>query len=163
MDPYEVLGIEKNASEEEIRNKYKDIVEEYTKNREGISSQKIQEFRIAYDLIINDSLYKEIRDLIDSNNFLDAETKLNIISNTNSAEWNYLKGFVLVQKGWFESGLTYLTKAVELEPNNLEYLNSLNKLQTRIIGYIKNYSKKNIKPNSNSMNACGSSNNSGTC
>lgn len=160
MDPYEALGIEKTASEEEIKNKFKDILEEYTKNQDETTNQKVQTLRIAYDLIINGNLYSEIRELIDNNNFLDAETKLNIINNVNSAEWNYLKGFVLVQKGWFESGLSYLKKAAELEPDNIEYLSGLNKLQSRIIDYAKKYSKQNTTPNSNNMNACGSNNNS---
>lgn len=159
MDPYEALGIEKTASEEEIKSKFKDIIEEYTKNQDENAKQKIQTLRSAYDLIINESLYKEIRGLIENNNFVDAETKLNIINNTNSAEWNYLKGFLLVQKGWFESGLNYLTKAVELEPDNVEYLTSLNKLQSRVIDYAKKYANNNMKSNSNNMNPCGGNNN----
>lgn len=166
MDPYEALGIERTASEEEIKNKFKEIIEEYTHNQDDTSKQKIQTLRTAYDLIINEELYKEIRTLIDNNNFLDAETKLNILNNINSAEWNYLKGFVLVQKGWYESGLNYLTKAAELEPDNIEYLSGLNKLQARVIDYIKKYSQKNVQPNSNNVNACGGNNNGsggGTC
>ncbi|EHJ00150.1 MULTISPECIES: DnaJ domain-containing protein [unclassified Clostridium] len=166
MDPYEALGIERTASEEEIKSKFKEVIEEYAHNQDNTSEQKIQTLRTAYDLIINEELYKEIRALIDSNNFLDAETKLNILNNTNSAEWNYLKGFVLVQKGWYESGLNYLTKATQLEPDNIEYLSGLNKLQTRFIDYIKKYSQKNVQPNSNNVNACGGNNNGssgGTC
>lgn len=166
MDPYEALGIERTASEEEVKNKFKEILEEVTHTQDDMSKQKIQTLRTAYDLIINEELYKEIRDLIEGNNFLDAETKLNILNNTNSAEWNYLKGFVLVQKGWYESGLNYVKKAVELEPDNIEYLSNLNKLQTRVIDYIKKYSQKNIQPNSNNVNACGGGNNNsggGTC
>jgi curved DNA-binding protein CbpA len=159
VDPYEALGIERTASEEEVKNKFKEVLEEVTHTQDDMSKQKIQTLRTAYDLIINEELYKEIRELIEGNNFLDAETKLNILNNTNSAEWNYLKGFVLVQKGWYESGLNYVKKAVELEPDNIEYLSSLNKLQTRFIDYIKNYSQKNIQPNSNNMNACGGGNN----
>lgn len=166
MDPYETLGIEKNASEEEIKNKYKEIIDEYTQNQDETTKQKIQMLRTSYDLIINGELYKEIRELIENNNFLDAETKLNIINNTNSAEWNYLKGFVLVQKGWFDSALNYLKKSAELEPTNVEYLDSLNKLQSRVIEYVKKYSQKNINPSTNNMNACGggnSGNNGGMC
>lgn len=166
MDPYETLGIEKNASEEEIKNKYKEIIDEYTQNQDETTKQKIQMLRTSYDLIINGELYKEIRELIENKNFLDAETKLNIINNTNSAEWNYLKGFVLVQKGWFDSALNYLRKSAELEPTNVEYLDSLNKLQSRVIEYVKKYSQKNINPSTNNMNACGggnSGNNGGMC
>ena len=161
MDPYEVLGVEKTASEEEIKNKFKNILEEYTQNQNETTKQKVLALSAAYELIINGNLYKEIRDLVDDKNFSEAEAKLNLINNANSAEWNYLQGFISVQKGWFDSGLTYLKKAVELDPDNHEYLDSLNKLQSRVIEYMKKYANKNVKPNSNNMNACGGDNNSG--
>jgi len=160
LDPYEVLSIEKTASEEEIKNKFKNMLEEYTQNQDETTKQKVMTLSAAYEMIINGNLYKEIRDLIDNKNFFEAEAKLNLINNANSAEYNYLQGFISVQKGWFESGLNYLKKAVELEPNNVEYLNSLNKLQSRVIDYVTKYTKQNIKPNSNNVNACGADNNS---
>lgn len=159
MNPYEVLGIEKTASEEEIKNKFKEMLEEYTQSQDETTKQKILNLSAAYELIINGNLYNEIRELIGNKNFSEAEAKLNLINNANSAEWNYLQGFVSVQKGWFESGLNYLKKSVELDPENVEYLNSLNKLQARVIDYVTKYASKNIKPNSNNVNACGGGNN----
>ncbi|MDR3594120.1 J domain-containing protein [Clostridium sp.] len=164
MDPYKVLDIDITASEEEIKDKFKYMVEEYSQNQDVETKQKILTLSAAYEKIINGNLYKEIRDLIDNKNFSEAEAKLNLINNANSAEWNYLQGFISVQKGWFESGLNYLKNAVQLEPDNYEYLNSLNSLQSRIIEYMKKYSDKKVKqPNSNNMNPCGgdNSNNSG--
>ncbi|MDU4752856.1 MAG: DnaJ domain-containing protein, partial [Clostridium butyricum] len=32
MNPYEILGIEENASEDEIKEKYQSLAEEYTLN-----------------------------------------------------------------------------------------------------------------------------------
>lgn len=166
MDPYKVLDIDKTASEEEVKNKFKYMIEEYSRNQGEQAKQKILRISAAYEKIINGTLYEEIRDLIDDKNFPEAEAKLNLINNANSAEWNYLQGFISVQKGWFDSGLNYLKKSVELDPDNYEYLNSLNKLQTRIIDYMKKYSDKKVKSNSNNMNACGgdnSNNNGGMC
>lgn len=159
MDPYEVLCIEKTASEEEIKNKFRDMLEEYTKPQDEMTKQKIQTLKVAYDRLINGKSYEEIRALIEKNNFIEAEVKLNVINNANSAEWNYLQGFISVQKEWFDSGLNYLKKSVELDPGNVEYLNSLNKLQTRVIDYVTKYAKQNVKPNSNNINACGGDNN----
>jgi len=169
LDPYEILCIDKTASDEEIKSKFNDLIEKYTTTQDESTKPKIQALNAAYDLVINGNMYKEIRGLIESNNFTEAEGKLNIINNINSAEWNYLQGFLAVQKGWFENGLNYLKKSVELEPNNVEYLNSLNKLQTRVIDYAKKYSQQNAKPNSNNINPCGgdgdnnSSKNGGMC
>ena len=159
MNPYEVLDIEKTASEEEIKNKFKDMLEEYIQNQDETTKQKVLTLSAAYEMIINGDLYEEIRDLIDNKNFSEAEAKLNLINNANSAEYNYLQGFISVQKGWFETGLNYLKKSVELEPNNVEYLTGLNKLQARVIDYVTKYEKQNVKPNSNNVNACGGDNN----
>jgi len=159
LNPYEVLDIEKTASEEEIKNKFKDMLEEYIQNQDETTKQKVLTLSAAYEMIINGDLYEEIRDLIDNKNFLEAEAKLNLINNANSAEYNYLQGFISVQKGWFETGLNYLKKSVELEPNNVEYLTSLNKLQTRVIDYVTKYEKQSVKPNSNNVNACSGDNN----
>ena len=136
------------------------MFEEYTKHQDDMTKQKVQTLKAAYDLIVNGNTYKEIRGLIEKNNFSEAEIKLNVINNANSAEWNYLQGFIAVQKEWFESGLNYLKKSVELDPSNVEYLNSLNKLQTRVIDSVTKYAKQNVKPNSNNINACGGGNNS---
>lgn len=159
MDPYEILGVERNASEEEINNKFRETIEECINNQDENTKQKIQNLNAAYNLIINEKMYKEVRELIDNRSYFDAEAKLNTINNSNSAEWNYLQGFIAVQKGWFENGLKYIKKATELDPGNLEYLDSLNKLQSRVINYMKNYTKKNVKPNSNNVNGCGGNNN----
>ena len=40
MNPYEVLDIEKTASEEEIKNKFKDMLEEYIQNQDENTKQK---------------------------------------------------------------------------------------------------------------------------
>lgn len=162
MDPYEILCVDKTASDEEIKSKFNDLIEQYTRTQDEVTRPKIQALNVAYDLVINGNTYKEIRGLIENNNFIEAEGKLNIINNISSAEWNYLQGFLSVQKGWFENGLNYLKKAVELEPSNIEYLNSLNKLQARVIDYVTKYTKQNSKTNSNNnMNACGGDSGSG--
>lgn len=164
MDPYEVLGIENTASEEEIKNRYKNIIEEYSQSQDDNIDMKIKMLKTAYEFVINEYYYKQVRQFIQNKNFIDAEGKLNLLNNLNSAEWNYLKGFISVQKGWFESGLNFIKKATELEPDNIEYLNSLNQLQSRIIEYMKIYSSKKVQPNNNSMNACnGENNNGGMC
>lgn len=166
MDPYKVFDVDATASMEEIKDKFKHMLEECSQNQDEETKQKILALSAAYEKIINGNVYKEIRELIDNKNYAEAEAKLNLINNANSAEWNYLQGFISIQKGWFDSGLNYLKKSVQLEPDNFEYLNSLNKLQSRVIDYMKKYSNKEVKPNSNNMNACGggnSNNNGGMC
>lgn len=167
MDPHDILGLQADASEDEIVEKYKMLLEEYTLTNTEENKEKIKLLNQAYDLLINGNLYKEVRSLIQKNNFPSAEAKLNLANDRNNAEWNYLQGFVCVQKGWFESGLNYLRKAVELDPENKEYISGLNTLQSRIINYATKYANQsnNKGQASNNMNACGGggSNNGGMC
>ena len=165
MNPYEILGIDKTASEDEIKEKYKYLVEEYTLNQDETTQEKLDKLNKAYDLLMNSrNISAEIRKLIENKNFPLAESKLNVINDRNSAEWNYLEGFVCVQKGWFETGLNYIRKALELDPGNTEYLSSMNTLQSRIIEYATKYANQGVRPAArNNMNACGGGNNGGMC
>ena len=101
MNPYEILGIEENASEDEIKEKYQSLAEEYTLNQDETTQEKLEELNRAYDLLMNSkNIYAEIRKLIEIKNFPLAESKLNMINERDNAEWNYLEGFICVQKGW---------------------------------------------------------------
>lgn len=162
MDPYKILGVNEGASEDEIKEKYRKIIEECTEiEGDEYSKSILKDANIAYDVLINGNLYKEVRGLIEKNNFLAAEAKLNVADNRSSAEWNYLQGFIAVQKGWFDTALSYLKTATEIEPNNMEYLNSLNRLQSKVMEFAANYArrnngnKNNFNNNNNNMNACG--------
>ncbi|MFR1906441.1 MAG: DnaJ domain-containing protein [Clostridium neonatale] len=42
MDPYQILGIDSNASEEEIQARYQALIEEYTKNQDETTQEKIK-------------------------------------------------------------------------------------------------------------------------
>lgn len=166
LNPYYILGLDDTASEEEIKEKYKSLVEEYTLNQDDTTQQKLEELNRAYDLLINTkNVYTEIRKLIENKNFPLAESKLNMVNDRNNAEWNYLEGFVCVQKGWFETGLNYIRKALELDPGNTEYMSSMNTLQARILEYATKYANQGVRPAArNNMNACGGGgNNGGMC
>lgn len=161
MDPYKVLGLQQNASEEEVKRAYKNIVSQYSLNKyqntpnEPLAKEILSDANASYELLVNGNIYKEIRALIDNKNFIVAETKLNLIDDKNSPEWNYLSGFVFLSKGWFDSAIMHLTTAIELNPDNPEYLESLNTLRSRASEFTNYYKQKNVQPNTNNMNACG--------
>ena len=72
MNPYEILGIDKTASEDEIKEKYKYLVEEYTLNQDETTQEKLDKLNKAYDLLMNSrNIYAEIRKLIENKNFLE--------------------------------------------------------------------------------------------
>ena len=79
----------------------------------------------------NDSnVYTQVRRTIESGNIMGAEEMLDRVMN-RGAEWNYVKGIISLKKGWYDQGYKYLTVAVNLDPNNMEYRNTLNNLNFR--------------------------------
>lgn len=166
MNPYEVLGIKPGASEDEIKKAYKELVKQYHPDRyvnnplQNLAEDKMREINAAYDTLIknggaasNNSSYnnnygssssddvsalREVRSLIQARNLAAAEARLNSIG-TRNAEWNFLYGVVLINKGWYDKGLDHLRTAVNMDPNNFEYRQTLNSFQQRTNGYSNNY------------------------
>ena len=92
--------------------------------------------------------YAEIRRMIQSGNNIAAETRLNSISNRN-AEWHFLYGMVMLNKGWFDAAINNLETACRMDPNNFEYRQTLNQLKERSNSYSQTYRTSN-----GNMNAC---------
>ena len=82
--------------------------------------------------------YAEIRRLIQMRNNIEAERRLNSMTNRD-AEWHFLYGAVQLNKGWFDSALSNIEKACQMDPNNFEYRQSLNQLKMRAGGYANQY------------------------
>ena len=115
MDPYEVLGLDRNATKEEIKERYESMIEQCTLNQDENTQKKLKIINAAYNMLNTDNIYRDVRMLMGRRNYAGAEAKLNQIKDRNSAEWNYLQGLISVQKGWFETGINYLRRAVELD------------------------------------------------
>lgn len=178
MNPYEVLGLKPGASQEEIKKAYRNLIKQYHPDQYGdnplkdLAEEKMREINQAYDTLTknkdasysgsnsynsssnnnpNDTYaFQEIRTLIQSKNFQAAEIKLNSIQNKN-AEWNFLYGVLLTNKGWFDGGLKHIQIAVNMDPNNFEYRQTLNSLHQRTSNYSNNYYRTT---GANSANAC---------
>ena len=92
--------------------------------------------------------YRQIRVLINQRRISEAEAQLNQIQ-TRDAEWNYLYGLVLFQKGWYDSAVNYISTACSLDPNNFEYRQTLNSIRGRNNSYERQY-----RQSSNSDDFC---------
>ncbi len=73
--------------------------------------------------------FAQARMHIQNGNIGAAEELLNN-SNNQSAEWYYLKGLVMLRKGWYDQARSHIQTAVNMDPSNFEYRNALNRLNT---------------------------------
>ena len=129
-DPFEVLGLPKGASDEQVREAYRTLARRYAEGGDSPDSKKLQELDAAYDAIIlsrtgnggstaDTSGYSgyntytrydssapdfgDIRAKINSGRVDEAEILLDgIPAGQRTAEWHYLKGTVSHRKGWLE-------------------------------------------------------------
>ena len=155
-DPYEVLGVSKNASDEEIKNAYRALARKYHPDNyvdnplSDLASEKMKEINDAYDAIVNmrkggsssgsskgsssqgssNPTYAHIRSLI-SNNMLDEAQRMldEFPTNSRDAEWYFLSGSVLYKRGWYSNAYSSFATAVNMDPNNYEYRQALNNMQ----------------------------------
>lgn len=142
MNPYETLGISKTSSTDEIHKAYEILVQTSSKESKenNYYNDKLIEVNEAYRIITQTLSFEEARDLIENENFIAAESKLNLTPDINSAQWNYLKGLLFLKKGWFDSAITHIRKAVSLSPNNYEYLETMTLLNEKVMARRSAYS-----------------------
>ena len=169
MNPYEILGVKQGASQEEIKSAYRKLVKQYHPDQYGdnplreLAQEKLTEINKAYDMLknnnagnsnssnnsgANSNIYIEVRNLINIRNFSVAEAKLNNITDRN-AEWYFLYGSVMLGKGWYESARQNIQTAATMDPNNFEYRQALNQLNSRTRGYSQPY-----RSASNNVDTC---------
>ena len=78
------------------------------------------------------SQYADIRVLINQRRYVQAEELLDGIPvASRGAEWHYLKGLVLYQKGWLEEASRHFNQAVAMDPQNMEYRTAANRVNTQ--------------------------------
>ena len=105
MDPYKVLGVLPHSSEGEVNQAYQKIVQTYNTDDlqddsiKTFYTEKLNEANEAYRIISHNIACEEVREMIEDDDFVAAEARLNLVSDISSAEWNYLKGVLLLKKG----------------------------------------------------------------
>lgn len=153
-DPYEVLGISRDAGEDKIKAAYRELARKYHPDQysnnplSDLAQEKMQEINEAYDTIIRNlhasasgyqgayahgsGQYADVRQMIENGRIADAETLLNgVPADTRSAEWYFLKGTVLLKKGWFDDAYTCVSQACAMDPGNFEYRAQKEKMDQR--------------------------------
>lgn len=167
-NPYEVLGVKEGASEEEIKQAYRELVKKYHPDRyadnplKELAEEKMREINEAYDFIMRNqtksntnfnnynnyrsydqnsfSDFSRVRSFVEMNNIKAAEEELSRIKIRN-AEWYFLRGIIYMKKGWYSEGYEDLQRAVQMDPSNYEYKDALNRVRQANNTY-RNYSYK---------------------
>mgnify|MGYP004537319291 FL=1 len=138
---YEILGIEKNACEEEIRSAYRKMARRWHPDRfpEGPermwAEQKMTSINIAYHEALEactsssplsggtdseSEQFSDVRALLEIGQVGAARQALMRIA-TRNAEWNYLFGAVLLRLGEYEKAVLYFGVAAHQKPHDKQY------------------------------------------
>lgn len=174
-DPYEVLGLQRGATKEEVKHTYRILAKKYHPDMNvdnplaDLAEEKFKEIQQAYDDIMNgsssnyqsnnghynndpNSIFNSIRQQVNVGRYQDAIRALNNISDRN-AEWNFLMGICYVNLGSTGQGVQFVQRAVSMDPGNIEYQNFLN----QIMNMQKTYQNRTYnygRGGSNSTDCC---------
>ncbi len=148
-NPYDVLGISPNATDDEVKAAYRALARKYHPDHYGdnplsdLAQEKMQEINEAYDAIVRMrqsggvSQYADIRSMIGARQYAQAEELLDGIPQASrTAEWYYLKGQVLYQKGWLEEADRHFYQAAQMDPQNMEYRKAAQNVSRRRNGTV---------------------------
>ncbi len=145
---FKILGLQPNATDEEIENAYQTLKNQYSRDRflEGELGNQA-----AKNLTKLETAYHEIKASRENNakdgerlhSFVEVELLIkkgdisgaqNLLDNINerSAEWHYLQSVIFYRKNWINDSKKQLEIALNMDPHNTKYINDYTKLKQTI-------------------------------
>lgn len=143
---YKILGVSENATDSEIEFAYKTLRKKYSDERfldgdaGNRAAKNLTKLETAYAEIkasrnrtssSGSSSFSYVEHLIKEGEYNEAQRLLDDYPNRN-AEWHYLQSVLFYKKNWINESKKQLEIAIELDPNNIKYRDSYEKLLTRI-------------------------------
>lgn len=147
-NPYSILGLKDDATQEQIDNAYYNLKQEYEaklfeEGQVGMdASRKLAELERAYNDCLEDlnkrvsydnfgGTYGAVEQLIKEGKINEAQKQLDAIE-PRDAEWHYMQAVIYYKRNWHIESKKQLELAVALEPENQKYQRTLNKLTAAI-------------------------------
>lgn len=149
-DPYEVLGVPRSASQEQIKSAYRALARKYHPDNyvgsplADVANEKMQEINEAYDAIMSGKTssysagrssfndYSAVEQALNRNAFDEAERILEgVPQQQRDAAWYYYKGQTNYQRGWTDQAYSYFSMAHKMDPTNQQYRHAFENLSNQ--------------------------------
>lgn len=148
-DPYQILGVSPNASDDDIKKAYRELAKKYHPDNyansefSDIANDKMQQINEAYDEILHrrasgssatygggadSSRFARIRELISLGRYNEADVLLEG-EQVRPAEWYYLKGLCAMSRQAYNEASDLFGRACRMDPTNPEYASMYQKFR----------------------------------
>ena len=158
-DPYSVLGVSQNASDDEIKRAYRELARKYHPDNyqnnplADLAEEKMKEINEAYDSITKQrsgnggytqtaggyqSQYTQQQSGSSAYARIRSAINMGDLAGAEqllyavpekNAEWYFLSGSIAYRKGWLDEARQNYQIAVQMAPNNPEYRQALSMMQ----------------------------------
>lgn len=144
---YKILGVNENASNEEIDAAYAQLKRKYSRERfyEGEAgneaARNLTKLETAYSEIMRDRNRQKastedgdlskVESLIREGKYSEAQAIMDDFDK-RTAEWHYLQSVLFYKKSWLNESKKQLEIACEMEPENEKYRQALNTLTAKM-------------------------------
>lgn len=153
-DPYKVLGVSSNATDDQVKTAYRELAKKYHPDNYAnnpladLAQEKMQEINQAYDTIMTQrkagqngggyggsagsqpqSQFADIRRLINTGRLAEAQELLDGVAvSGRDAEWYFLRGTIYYNHGWLDDAMKFFGQAHSMNPQNQEYAAAYNQM-----------------------------------